>query len=72
MTAISRKADCDPTISPRQARMSGLGMLQGGAKPALSGRYGPSARARGCPAPFPAPGRADRREEPIPVICRAH
>lgn len=42
---MSRRAECDPTISPRQARTSGIGMLQGGARPALSGRYGPSAHA---------------------------
>lgn len=30
-----------------------------------TGRYGPSARVRGCPAPFAAPGPADRREEPL-------
>lgn len=41
MTGKSRRADCDPTISLRQARTPGLGMLQGSARQGPSGSLGP-------------------------------
>ena len=45
MSAVSRKADYDPSISPREALMSGLEMLQGGVRPGLSDRNGPKPAA---------------------------
>ena len=68
MSAPSRKADYDLSISLRQARMSGPEMLQGSARPGLSGRNGPGARVKGRPAPLLVHLTADRREEPIEVI----
>ena len=56
--------NCALSIAPRQARTSGLRKLQGSMRQASNDRDGPRARVRGCPAPFPAPGLVDRREEP--------
>lgn len=66
--ASSRRADFDPTISLRQARTSGLGMLLGGARARLSGSKGPSAPIRGYRAPVQSPGAADRCEDLKAVV----
>ena len=66
--AMSRQADCASSIVPCQARTSGLGILLGSARQGPSGRFGPSARVGGCPAPVTSPGAEDRQEKPISDI----